>query len=244
MNKAINKNEIINQMVKKGVVVLTGNKSYFDKEALVDSDRGRNNYKKSSMVSFFKGIVIGLLIIGLIIFVITLTYEEDDNDYNDNKNNYEEIPLKTYNYKDIYITLPESFSLSDTGDNYKYYYDYGYGVIEEVMLEQSEYSEDNEEGTSITEYLDSIKEKYNLSEIRKTKIDGIDTVNYMMNSKEYTDEYYEVYMSYGEDYVYMIMFYKTIKDGQEKDKNISLFRSTCQEYMDTVKYGNDKIVKG
>ena len=112
------------------------------------------------------------------------------------------------------------------------------------MLEQSEYSEDNEEGTSITEYLDSIKEKYNLSEIRKTKIDGIDTVNYMMNSKEYTDEYYEVYMSYGEDYVYMIMFYKTIKDGQEKDKNISLFRSTCQEYMDTVKYGNDKIVKG
>ena len=139
MNKAINKNGIINQMVKKGVVVLTGNKSYFDKEALVDSDRGRNNYKKSSMVSFFKGIVIGLLIIGLIIFVITLTYEEDDNDYNDNKNNYEEIPLKIYNYKDIYITLPESFSLSDTGDNYKYYYDYGYGVIEEVMLEQSEY---------------------------------------------------------------------------------------------------------
>lgn len=244
MNRAINKNGIINQMIKKGVVVLTGNKSYFDKEALVDSDRGRNNYKKSSRVSFFKGIVIGLLIIGVIIFVITLTYEEDDNDYNDNKNNYEEIPLKIYNYKDIYITLPESFSLSDMGDNYKYYYDYGYGVIEEVMLEQSEYSEDNEEGTTITEYLDSIKEKYNLSEIRKTKIDGIDTVNYMMNSKEYTNEYYEVYMSYGEDYVYMIMFYKTIEDDQEKDENISLFRSTCQKYMNTVKYGNDKIVKG
>lgn len=201
----------INEMEKRGIVVNNFNKCYLDEDAVYNPQKGKKNYNKKIVKTFIYTVLATLFVMILLILIIPS----------------DEVELKDYNYKSITITLPEDLKKQDESESYEYYNNSEMSVLlQEIALKDN---------ISLNDFLQYYKkehfEKYEIFEEVETLYDDLKGYKFEMidrNSKEYHDV---VYIQYGNDKVYLIVFEMYIPSN-----DTSSFINKTDEYMKSVKY--------
>ncbi len=219
-----------NQMKKSGIIVVKFGKTYFDKEAVNNKDAARINRKTSQTNSFLVGLLLTVALIGSIAVCVILTTNDNSSKTEEKMDN-----LKTFNYKDITIKLPDTFK-EEKADGYKYYRNYGYGLVTDVVLEEYELTDtiQNEYEYFKGDYLKELE--YTLISQEDYKKDNLLGHKLVLKSQEYPNEYCVIYGMFG-SYTYLISYYTVLDNATDQD--IQNFVNKTEEYQKNVTINKD-----
>lgn len=231
-----NKLSFMMEMEKKGIVVAPFVKSYFDKEALTNLEKAKKNWKKSLM----PGIIIGILICAVAFFSAFLILSAVEPDYslnNDNANIEENIKEEVYNFKDMSITLPNSFKKmpDESNKDTATYYNYGNDNIVQVFLQQYTIDEGDSK-SQLNSYVSFLSESFDILEKTEKTVDGRKGFWLFLNSSEYPEEYYYLYCAIDNKEFYSAMFYTPLdKKESSFDLKVSSFKTNATLKLGTLK---------
>lgn len=231
-----NKLSFMMEMEKKGIIVAPFVKSYFDKEALTNPEKAKKNWKKSLML----GIIIGILIcvIAFVGTILILSLVEPDYSSNSNNANIEEnIKEEVYTFKDMSITLPNSFKkMPDEGnEDTATYYNYGNDNIVQVFLQQYTIDEGDSK-LQLDSYVNFLSESFDILEKTEITVNGRKGFWVFLNSSEYPEEYYYLYCTIDNKEFYSVMFYTPIdKKESSFDLKLASFKSNSTIKLNTLK---------
>ena len=162
---------------KKGIIVNTGmNKSYFDKEAIINEEKASSNSKKYKRKTI-KVVFITLIIIFFAVLLGFMSSEESNT-----------VNYKEYKYKNITVSLPSYFKLDDESEYYNYFTaearnDVG---VEASMLEVYDMVFTREE------IMNGLKDDYDVLEMNEYTLCGLE--GYLIKSKykeySFTNDWY------------------------------------------------------
>lgn len=236
-----NKLKLIKNMESNGIIVSPFNKSYFDKSAVEDKNIAKKNRRKNILLPTFTGIIIGIVAL-LIIFIAIGSTEEKSTT---NNNNQEEvINTQEFTYKNIKITLPNTFKKDDETDNYISYLNYSYdSPVYQIMLQQYDFKNTDIQTSEEykNSYLTYLKESFNIKSTEDTTVDSKKGFEIKMFSLEYPEEYYISYVIFDDDYVYIIMYFTAFdEDIKDYDIHLSNFETNVSKYQKTITFSKEK----
>lgn len=170
-------NSFMEKFYKKGIIVNTGmNKSYFDKEAIVNEEKASSNSKKYKRKSI-KVVFITLIIIFFAVLLGFMSSEESGP-----------VNYKEYKYKNITVSLPSYFELDDESEYYNYFTaearnDVG---VEASMLEVYDIVFTKEE------IMNGLKDDYDVLEMNEYTLCGLEGYLIKCKYKEFsfTNDWY------------------------------------------------------
>lgn len=227
----------LNELEREGYIITKLNKSYFDLNAETSNEVRLENIKKCKKKNSI------IIIIFILIFIVAfwifflIDDENNDNSNNNNNNNQEQVEEKQNNiqveYKDISISLPNTFKLSEKKDNYVYYTNSDYNsILNEVMLEQVEYDE-LDSYNYLNNYKNALEEDFSFLETNDEK------KIYLLKSLKYENEYYMIKVKVLDKKVYIISLFSYIESNSYYEDNINLFKKVSNIYLKSVKYKNN-----
>lgn len=226
----------LNELEREGYIITKLNKSYFDLNAETSNEVRLENIKKCKKKNSI--IIIIFILIFIVAFWIFFLIDDENNDNsNNNNNNQEQVEEKQNNiqveYKDISISLPSTFKLSEKKDNYVYYTNSDYNsILNEVMLEQVEYDE-LDSYNYFNNYKNALEEDFSFLETNDEE--GI----YLLKSLKYENEYYMIKVKVLDKKVYIISLFSYIESNSYYEDNINLFKKVSNIYLKSVKYKNN-----
>lgn len=226
----------LNELEREGYIVTKLNKSYFDLNAETSNEVRLENIKKCKKKNSI--IVIVFILIFIVVFWTAFLMDDENNDNNsNNNNNQEQVEEKLNNiqveYKDISISLPSTFKLSEEKDDYVYYTNSDYNsILNEVMLEQVEYDE-LDSFNYLNNYKNALEEDFSFLETNDEE--GI----YLLKSLKYENEYYMIKVKVLDKKVYIISLFSYIESNSYYEDNINLFKKVGNIYLKSVKYKNN-----
>lgn len=225
----------LNELEREGYIVTKLNKSYFDLNAETSNEVRLENIKKCKKKNSI--IVIIFILIFIVVFWAAFLMDDENNDNNSNNNNQEQVEEKINNiqveYKDISISLPSTFKLSEEKDDYVYYTNSDYNsILNEVMLEQVEYDE-LDSYNYLNNYKNALEEDFSFLETNDEE--GI----YLLKSLKYENEYYMIKVKVLDKKVYIISLFSYIENNSYYEDNINLFKKVGNIYLKSVKYKNN-----
>ena len=226
----------LNELEREGYIITKLNKSYFDLNAETSNEVRLENIKKCKKKNSI--IIIIFILIFIVAFWIFFLIDDENNDNsNNNNNNQEQVEEKQNNiqveYKDISISLPSTFKLSEKKDNYVYYTNSDYhSILNEVMLEQVEYDE-LDSYNYFNNYKNALEEDFSFLETNDEE--GI----YLLKSLKYENEYYMIKVKVLDKKVYIISLFSYIESNSYYEDNINLFKKVSNIYLKSVKYKNN-----
>lgn len=226
----------LNELEREGYIITKLNKSYFDLNAETSNEVRLENIKKCKKKNSI------IIIIFILIFIVTfwiffLIDDENNDNNNNNNNNQEQVEEKQNNiqveYKDISISLPSTFKLSEKKDNYVYYTNSDYNsILNEVMLEQVEYDE-LDSYNYLNNYKNALEEDFSFLETNDEE------EIYLLKSLKYENEYYMIKVKVLDKKVYIISLFSYIENNSYYEDNINLFKKVSNIYLKSVKYKNN-----
>ena len=228
----------LNELEREGYIVTKLNKSYFDLNAETSNEIRLENIKKCKKKNSI--IIIIFILIFIVAFWIAFLMDDENNDNNSNNNynnNQEQVEEKQddiqVEYKDISISLPSTFKLSEEKDDYVYYANSDYNsILNEVMLEQVEYDE-LDSFNYLNNYKNALEEDFSFLESKDEE--GI----YLLKSLKYENEYYMIKVKVLDKKVYIISLFSYIENNSYYEDNINLFKKVSNIYLKSVKYKNN-----
>lgn len=224
----------LNELEREGYIITKLNKSYFDLNAETSNEVRLENIKKCKKKNSI--IIIIFILIFIVTFWIFFLIDDENND-NNNNNNQEQVEEKQNNiqveYKDISISLPSTFKLSEKKDNYVYYTNSDYNsILNEVMLEQVEYDE-LDSYNYLNNYKNALEEDFSFLETNDEE------EIYLLKSLKYENEYYMIKVKVLDKKVYIISLFSYIENNSYYEDNINLFKKVSNIYLKSVKYKNN-----
>lgn len=223
----------LNELEREGYIITKLNKSYFDLNAETSNEVRLENIKKCKKKNSI------IIIIFILIFIVTfwIFFLIDDENNDNNNNNQEQVEEKQNNiqveYKDISISLPSTFKLSEKKDNYVYYTNSDYNsILNEVMLEQVEYDE-LDSYNYLNNYKNALEEDFSFLETNDEE------EIYLLKSLKYENEYYMIKVKVLDKKVYIISLFSYIENNSYYEDNINLFKKVSNIYLKSVKYKNN-----
>lgn len=226
----------LNELEREGYIITKLNKSYFDLNAETSNEVRLENIKKCKKKNSI--IIIIFILIFIVAFWIFFLIDDENNDNsNNNNNNQEQVEEKQNNiqvkYKDISISLPNTFKLSEKKDNYVYYTNSDYNsILNEVMLEQVEYDE-LDSYNYLNNYKNALEEDFSFLETNDEE------EIYLLKSLKYENEYYMIKVKILDKKVYIISLFSYIENNSYYEDNINLFKKVSNIYLKSVKYKNN-----
>lgn len=225
----------LNELEREGYIVTKLNKSYFDLNAETSNEVRLENIKKCKKKNSI--IVIIFILIFIVAFWTAFLMDDENNDNNSNNNNQEQVEEKINNiqveYKDISISLPNTFKLSEEKDDYVYYTNSDYNsILNEVMLEQVEYDE-LDSFNYLNNYKNALEEDFSFLETNDEE------EIYLLKSLKYENEYYMIKVKVLDKKVYIISLFSYIESNSYYEDNINLFKKVGNIYLKSVKYKNN-----
>ncbi len=225
----------LNELEREGYIVTKLNKSYFDLNAETSNEVRLENIKKCKKKNSI--IIIIFILIFIVAFWIFFLIDDENNDNSNNNNNQEQVEEKQNNiqveYKDISISLPSTFKLSEKKDNYVYYTNSDYNsILNEVMLEQVEYDE-LDSYNYLNNYKNALEEDFSFLETNDEE------EIYLLKSLKYENEYYMIKVKVLDKKVYIISLFSYIESNSYYEDNINLFKKVSNIYLKSVKYKNN-----
>lgn len=225
----------LNELEREGYIITKLNKSYFDLNAETSNEVRLENIKKCKKKNSI--IIIIFILIFIVAFWIFFLIDDENNDNNNNNNNQEQVEEKQNNiqveYKDISISLPSTFKLSEKKDNYVYYTNSDYNsILNEVMLEQVEYDE-LDSYNYLNNYKNALEEDFSFLETNDEE------EIYLLKSLKYENEYYMIKVKVLDKKVYIISLFSYIENNSYYEDNINLFKKVSNIYLKSVKYKNN-----
>lgn len=221
-----NKNVVFKELQKKGIIVttLTG-KSYFNEEAIHNSDIGKKVYKQ-----YVQKIIIIIVLICVSLIVITFI---SDFSYNGNHNT-KDIKEKNSTFNNISIFLPETYKIEETSENYKVFTNYGKTGPNQIILQQVNIVVKNEEKSNYKDsYINYISSSEDIKNVTETKINGLDSYKILSVHKDYTNEYYYTYLIFGTSNTYLVSFYTSIINPNDS-KYLEEFRREVNIFSNKI----------
>lgn len=227
----------LNELEREGYIITKLNKSYFDLNAETSNEVRLENIKKCKKKNSI--IIIIFILIFIVAFWIFFLIDDENNDNSNNNynNNQEQVEEKQddiqVEYKDISISLPSTFKLSEEKDDYVYYANSDYNsILNEVMLEQVEYDE-LDSFNYLNNYKNALEEDFSFLESKDEE--GI----YLLKSLKYENEYYMIKVKVLDKKVYIISLFSYIENNSYYEDNINLFKKVSNIYLKSVKYKNN-----
>lgn len=225
----------LNELEREGYIITKLNKSYFDLNAETSNEVRLENIKKCKKKNSI--IIIIFILIFIVAFWIFFLIDDENNDNSNNNNNQEQVEEKQNNiqvkYKDISISLPNTFKLSEKKDNYVYYTNSDYNsILNEVMLEQVEYDE-LDSFNYLNNYKNALEEDFSFLETNDEE------EIYLLKSLKYENEYYMIKVKILDKKVYIISLFSYIENNSYYEDNINLFKKINNIYLKSVKYKNN-----
>lgn len=225
----------LNELEREGYIITKLNKSYFDLNAETSNEVRLENIKKCKKKNSI--IIIIFILIFIVAFWIFFLIDDENNDNSNNNNNQEQVEEKQNNiqveYKDISISLPSTFKLSEKKDNYVYYTNSDYNsILNEVMLEQVEYDE-LDSYNYLNNYKNALEEDFSFLETNDEE------EIYLLKSLKYENEYYMIKVKVLDKKVYIISLFSYIENNSYYEDNINLFKKINNIYLKSVKYKNN-----
>lgn len=234
-----NKLNFIKNMERKGIIVSPFVKSYFDREAVENTEKAKSNRRKNIYLPTLTGLFIGILIVALIIIPLEM------NDSKENNPSQSEVKNKEYTYKNITISLPETFREDEETDNYKSYLNYSStDPVYQVMLEQIDFEDNNQELRKEYQenYLNYLKKSFDIKSTDSVITNSLEGFKMKMFSLEYPEEYYYSFVLFDDDNIYIIMYYTSVKDLKDTEaSHLESFTKQAEIYQETIKFTKNKI---
>lgn len=232
---------LFNRMKKRGIIASTwGAKSYFNERAITDSKFGKQSYIKYIL----KTMMLGLLIVSVmsVIFLLPAITSDENSNINTSNNITNDIKPQIYNFKNISITLPETFGVGEEEELYQTFINYGRTGPHKVVLKQIDNSVNSEEREKYkNDYINILsleQEVKNINSININKLNG-----YMVYSihKTYTNEHYYTCLLFGKEGTYFITFYKSIDILENYDSYLEEFTKETNIFLNTIKINDGRL---
>lgn len=220
--KVNNNYMFLKEMIKEGIVLTKGSKTYFDKESINNEERKESNAKKTRVKNKARNGLITLLAIFVAFILILLSYSD-------------EVNYKTYKYNNISISLPDYFEFDKKNSDDELGYFDGFSEsyltgLEAVMLEEFtvDLSSDELKSDFKSTYLEFLKEAVNVSLVEECEIDSIKGSLIMGSYIENTDKKTYIYLLLDENKAYLT---ELIYDESDED----LFEENYKQVVNSIK---------
>lgn len=236
-----NKLAFMMKMEKAGIVVAPGIKSYFDKEAVTNPERAKQNRKRAILIPVLIVVPIAIVIGGSIGVGIGVGIASLDSSSSSNTEITEKIKDATYTYEKINITLPETFKEipSEGTDTHIAYLNHGDGNIYQVAFQQESYPEGTDKKSLRYMYVENLKKSFTLIEQKDITIDGVEGIVLdFKNETKYGSEIFRSYVATTDTELVIVMFYTNLVDEKtelSKEAKIKDFKDEVIKYAETIK---------
>ena len=181
-----NKLSFMMEMEKKGIIVAPFVKSYFDKEALTNPEKAKKNWRKSLLPGILIAVFGTILSIIIIVSVMAVIFDSDYQKNNNDTSIQETIKEEVYTFKDMSITLPDSFKEmpDESNEDTAIYYNYGNDNIVQVFIQQYTVDEGDSK-LQLDSYVEFLSESFDILEQTEKTVDERKGFWLFLNSDEF-----------------------------------------------------------